>query len=121
MLYKTHSPAVQPPFRCYICCHDVINPTIDIPHNWNKNVIGEFICDSYTILNDGNVVDVARKACLPEEFLEGRRGKAWSISKVKFYNRPRSINDFFYFSEVLKRPEIVPTCRIPWHQVCFKI
>ncbi len=131
---RKRCPNLETPFKVYVYC------TKDEPlyHSGSKfwckaagefgngKVIGEFVCDKVKKFiyepdyETNEMVDIGIGACLsPEEmkkyFKEKSKGFALHISKLKVYEKPRMLSEFFVrrFSNVTFDKVPVPMKRAP--------
>lgn len=121
-------PKLGDPFTCYIYCtkgnlsYPVGNGMV-CHNSGGQVVIGEFTCDRITPLfnictdNWQNLLGdthewhkkLVERACLSEAELKAyAKGKicyAWHISKLKLYDKPKRLDEFFYLRNAsVKRP-----------------
>lgn len=119
---RKNKPNIELPFKCYIYETKAINHKKiivdldgELPTTYARGrgkVIGEFICDRIEYLDmdsigvgfweNGEFIylkDIGWNACLTRnEFIEYSKGKklyGWHISKLKIYDKPKKLNDFY--------------------------
>lgn len=108
---------------------------------FNGHVVGEFVCDKidnirkrgipenfdycYLPLNEWGNDDIEteirdiRESCIPKETLNAYAGKkpmlyAWHISKLKVYDTPKPLSEFWFPDDLYCEKELCGGC--PWDQ-----
>lgn len=126
---RKKAPKIETPFKCYIYMSSggwewrdpfstaVIPPSgVGAMYNGAQKVVAEFICDKIfpiNVFNNGAIQDWTRyhldKSCVPYDDMVmyigcNRSGFGWHISKLKIYDKPKNLCEFFYPCEKQKYP-----------------
>lgn len=119
---RKNAPKLPVPFKCYIYQTNAMwgypilrslgmNELLDRLEAGKGKVIGEFSCDKIEQIDGGNTNRISRSSCVTiDDMWEYARPKsmydlkAWHISELKIYDKPKELNQFWKHSADGERP-----------------